>query len=200
MADLRRPRRPRGRPREARVDDAIVNTAQRLLASGAFLWLSMDRIAEEAGVTKPAIYRRFASKTELAMAAIDAVRTGAPPPVVTGDLRADLLWQLHNLQEVSTRYGGMLMTGTVLAEEHHQPELLQHFREGVVRLRRQRVRALLTSALARGTIRADADLDTVVNLLIGYWYATYIDASTIPADWAERGVQLLLDYLHWQPD
>lgn len=195
MAGATRPRAPRGRPRDPRVDEAILATAQRLLASGAYLWLSMDEIAEEAGVTKPAIYRRFASKEELAMAAINAVRSGAAPPVVTGDLRADLIWQLRNLQDVSTRYGGMLLTGTVLAEERHRPELLRRFRDGVVRLRRQRVRALLVDAIERGEIRADSDLDTVVNLLIGYWYATYIDAPAIPDDWAERGVEVLLSNL-----
>lgn len=157
--------------------------------------MSVDDIADAAGVTKPTLYRRFASKEELAMAAINAWRARVAARTGSGDLRADLVAELHDLRTVSTRYGGMLMTGAVLLEEHHRPELLRRFREGVVRARRERVRGILAEAVARGEIRADADLDAVVTLLIGCWYATYIGEPPIPDDWADRAVDVLLTYL-----
>lgn len=188
-------KRARGRPRDPRVDQAIIDTTLRLLASGGYLRMSVDQIAEEVGIAKPTIYRRFASKEVLAMTAMSALRHRNAPPLVTGDLRADLIWQLHDLRSASTRYGGMPMTGAVLVEEQHRPELLRLFREGVVRARRDTVRQILSDAVARGDARADADLDVVVNLLIGYWYATYIGEPPIPDDWAERAVDVLLAYL-----
>jgi AcrR family transcriptional regulator len=195
VASARQPGATRGRPRDPRVDQAIVETAQRLLATGEYLWMSVDDIADAAGVTKPTLYRRFASKEELAMAAINAWRARVAARTGSGDLRADLVAELHDLRTVSTRYGGMLMTGAVLLEEHHRPELLRRFREGVVRARRERVRGILAEAVARGEIRADADLDAVVTLLIGCWYATYIGEPPIPDDWADRAVDVLLTYL-----
>ena len=195
MAHARQPRATRGRPRDPKVDRAILETAQRLLTTGEYLWLSVDEIADAAGVTKPTLYRRFASKEELAMAAINAWRAPRAAQAGSGDLRADLVAELHDLRTVSTRYGGMLMTGAVLLEEHHRPELLRRFREGVVRARRERVRRILVAAVDRGEVRADADLDAVVTLLIGHWYATYIGEPAIADNWAERAVDVLLTYL-----
>src|SRR5262249_37433324 len=62
VASAKRPGATRGRPRDPRVDRAILETAQRLLATGEYLWMSVDDIADAAGVTKPTLYRRLASK------------------------------------------------------------------------------------------------------------------------------------------
>ena len=46
-------RKPRGRPRDPRVDRAILETAQRLLATGEYLWMSVDDIAVTSLKTSP---------------------------------------------------------------------------------------------------------------------------------------------------
>jgi hypothetical protein len=86
----------------------------------------------------------------------------------------------------------MSLLGTVLAEEHETPELLALYREHVVRPRRQAVRAVLERARERGELRADADLDLAVTMLIGAYYAQYLAGDPFPPDWAERGVDAIL--------
>jgi hypothetical protein len=99
---------------------------------------------------------------------------------------------LRQFQAGIERPFGMSMLGTVLAEQNHTPELLERFREHVVRLRRQMLRSVLERAQARGELRADADFDTAVAMLIGSYYAHYLAGRPIPRDWPQTAVELVL--------
>jgi AcrR family transcriptional regulator len=183
------------RPRDPRTDERILLATQMLFAAGGYERTSVDAVAQEAGVTRPTVYRRFGSKNELIHAAIRSVRFRSGGSQVSGDLRGDLVWQLRDLQVTAAKRRGMAMTGAVLIEEEQRPELLELFREHVARPRREQIRALLAAAAERGEIRADADLEMVAALLVGAWYATYIGGEDRRPDWAERTVDILLCYL-----
>ena len=152
----------------------------------------MDAVAAEAEVTKPTIYRRYASKEQLATAAVAAARecTAAPPD--TGDTRADLITQLHRFAAGASRAYGMSMIGTVLAEEHETPQLLSHFREDVVAPRRALFRAVLQRAQKRGELRDRVDIDLAINLLVGAFYAQYLEGRAFDTGWEERVVDMVL--------
>jgi hypothetical protein len=47
---------------------------------------------------------------------------------------------------------------------------------------------VLEHARERGELRADADLDLAVTMLIGAYYAQYLAGDPFPPDWAERNV------------
>lgn len=100
--------------------------------------------------------------------------------------------QLRRLRAGLERPFGMAMIGTVLAEERHQPQLLALFREHVVRPRRWRVRAVLDAASERGEVPSGLDLDAVVNMLIGSYYAQYLAGEPVAADWPASLVDTLL--------
>src|SRR6476469_2026219 len=102
----------RGRPRSQANDDAILEAAVQLLGEVGFSRLSMEGVAAAAGVSKPTLYLRYASKAELVAAAFTAVRMGAAP-ALTGDLRADLVAQLHHLRVAFARTG-MSVVGVCL--------------------------------------------------------------------------------------
>ena len=53
------------RPLDPNVGDAIAGATLRLLAQRGFAATTMDAVAAEAGVGKPAIYRRFRDKAAL---------------------------------------------------------------------------------------------------------------------------------------
>ena len=105
--------------------------------------MSVDAVAVEAGVTKPTIYRRYPSKTDLAAAALEhlAASRDASAPAPTGDLRRDLIAHLRHFRAGIDRPFGIALVGTVLAEEHDTPELLDLYRRVIVRPRRRMVRA-----------------------------------------------------------
>lgn len=119
--------------------------------------MSIEQIAADAGVTKATIYRRYVGKAELATAAIADLRERRAPRR-TGDVRKDLVAELRHFRRGVERPNGMAMIGTVLAEEAHVPELLEHLRRDVVLPRRERLRAIIASADLRPGL--DVDLAT----------------------------------------
>jgi AcrR family transcriptional regulator len=50
---------PRGRPRSARAHQAILDAANYLLEECGFVDLTIDEVAQRAGVSKTTIYRRW---------------------------------------------------------------------------------------------------------------------------------------------
>jgi AcrR family transcriptional regulator len=180
-----------GRPREPETDQRILGAAQRLMAQYGYVRMSMDAVAAEAGVTKPTVYRRYANKIELALAAI--VELCEKDPVsYTGQTRADLIAQMRQFRRAMSRPHGMSMLGTVLSEESETPELLERFREYLVAPRRQAVQAILEAAQANGELRSKTDLELTTNLLIGCYYAHYLSGKPFAKRWEEQVVDAVL--------
>jgi AcrR family transcriptional regulator len=63
----------RGRPLDATRDAAILDATANLLGEVGWDRLTMRHVAERAGVSLATIYRRWDTKTELALAAMDSV-------------------------------------------------------------------------------------------------------------------------------
>jgi AcrR family transcriptional regulator len=63
----------RGRPLDATRDAAILEATANLLGEVGWDRLTMRNVAERAGVSLATIYRRWDTKTELALAAMDSV-------------------------------------------------------------------------------------------------------------------------------
>lgn len=64
---------PRGRPREAATDRAILQAALDLFIERGVEGASIEQIAKNAGVGKPTIYRRWSGKEELIAAAMESL-------------------------------------------------------------------------------------------------------------------------------
>ena len=54
-----------GRPRDPRIDDAVIEATIDLLEQVGYLQLTISAIADRAGTNKPAIYRRWPTKAHL---------------------------------------------------------------------------------------------------------------------------------------
>ena len=164
--------RSSGRPRLARIDEAVLKTTLRHLAERGYAGMSINAIAAELGVSKPTIYLRWPSKMDLAIAAVTSLYVDQPE-ATTGDVRADLIAHVRNVQRVHATVG-IGLTATVLGEQQSNPALIAAFRARAVRPSRQRARRILQAGIRRGHIRADVDVDVAVNLLVGALYAAYL--------------------------
>jgi AcrR family transcriptional regulator len=164
--------RSSGRPRLARIDEAVLKTTLRHLAERGYAGTSINAIAAELGVSKPTIYLRWPSKMDLAIAAVTSLYVDQPE-ATTGDVRADLIAHVRNVQRVHATVG-IGLTATVLGEQQSNPALIAAFRARAVRPSRQRARRILQAGIRRGHIRADVDVDVAVNLLVGALYAAYL--------------------------
>ncbi|MEM9379310.1 MAG: TetR/AcrR family transcriptional regulator [Planctomycetota bacterium] len=183
--------RGRGRPRDPEIDRAVLETTLDHLARHGYAGMTLTGIAEDAGVTKPALYRRFDGKADLATAALMHLQAGEPP-ATSGDLRSDLVALLRGFQRSLTRPQGLTTLGTLLSEEERTPELMALFRRRVSRRRRAMFRVAFDGAIERCEIPADYDVDAATNMLVGSLYARHIASGSIPRDWARRVVAALL--------
>lgn len=181
-------RRP-GRPREARLDAAILTTAEHQLRVRGYADMTLESVAAGAGTTVPTLRRRYSSKAALAEAVVDSLRitplqtrTGAKP-------RARGLAVLEDLRRNLEREHSMALLGTLLVEEGRNPQLLERFRSRLVKTRRSLLADALQAGIAAGDLPQDTDVDTSVNLLIGSFYARYISHGRIPQDWAQRAMR-----------
>ena len=69
-------KRGRGRPRREGADEEILNVALEMLREKGYRDLTVDAVAERAGVAKTTVYRRWPSKGALIAAALAPL---APP-------------------------------------------------------------------------------------------------------------------------
>ena len=151
--------------------------------------MSLAAIAQEAGTTRQALYRRWPTKERLAADALHAAADAAPA-VATADPLADLIAELADFQRGVSRPGRMSLVGTML-QESTAPDVLKQYRARVIAPRRRRIRAILERAQQLGLIDPDADLAVAVTLCTGSWYARALAGSSPPAHWPARAAALV---------
>ena len=179
------PVRPAGRPRDDRITAAILEATLALLADRGYAALSIAAVAEAAGVGKPAIYRRYGSKAELVVAAID-VLAEEPAPELPDDTRDALTALLAATAAVIGTPGGLAIMGSLLAAGSSDPELIEAFRERIVRPRHEVVDAVMARAAERGELHTDADLEALDAMLFGAVLARATLGERLDRAWVER--------------
>lgn len=173
-----------GRPRDPAIDEAVLATAVRHLARYGYAGLSLAAVATEAGTTRPALYRRWAGKEELVVAALATVASasGGEP---TGHPYLDLVSELEAFAAAITSANSLPVVGLMLTDGVSQ-RVTERYRQQVVAPRRRRVSDCLLRAVADGQLPGDADISIVVPMLTGSWYAAALSGDPPPRDWARR--------------
>jgi AcrR family transcriptional regulator len=181
-----------GRPREVRVDGAILAATLELVAEVGIHDFRMDDVAERAGVGKAAIYRRYRSKDELVTATVAALVSEITVPD-TGSTREDLRALLRGAVEV---YGDPIKAGvmpSLVGAMPQRPELARAVRDGFLSQRRAALRAVLDRGVARGDLRADLDVELALDVLGGaLFYRLLVTGGPIDGDLAEGVAELIL--------
>lgn len=178
-----------GRPRDTDIDLRVLEVARRHLAQHGYESMSVAAVAHEAGTTRQALYRRWATKADLATAAIAGMsRAEERPP--TDDPYADLVRELEAFRRGISRPDGVSMVGTMLLRST-DPDLISRYRERLVAPRRARLRSILERARDQGLLAADADVETGVAALTGTWYARALAGDAEPRSWATRVAALV---------
>src|SRR5256886_10964896 len=121
----------RGRPRSVRTEKAILRAASELVASSGLADMTIEGVADRAGVGKASIYRRWPSKGALAFdAVVDTILSTQPTPD-TGSLEGDLLQVARTwIGGARGRRGGRTVAG-LIAEVQSDPDLAAAWRGGV---------------------------------------------------------------------
>lgn len=147
-----------GRRRDPGKDEAILQATRELLIERGYEAMTMDAVAERAGVGKATVYRRWSSKPRLTVdSLLCAKQLNADEVPDTGSLREDLL----AVATLATRMkNDELMSGLIVAVKA-EPEVAGVFHEQFVAGRVRLMRTLLERARERGEVHPEADLDMI---------------------------------------
>ena len=197
------PARGPGRPRSQEAHRAILQATLELLGEQGFRGLTMERVAERAGVGKTTIYRRWPSQTELVAEAIGQIR---PPsaPADSGSLEGDLGGLMREQRErVGSTPGLRRLIPVLLTEATQDPAFLELVTDGVIEPIRDVIRELVRRGIERGELRPDVDAESLVDLLHAVPVYRILlaggDTSKV-GDVPSRVVPLLLAGAGAQPD
>jgi AcrR family transcriptional regulator len=178
-----------GRPRDASIDEAVLRAAREQLAASGYDAMSVVAVAEAAGTTRQAVYRRWPTKADLATAAIASLST-ADERAETADPYADLVAELTAFRDGVARPNGIGTVGAML-QDATDPELVALYRQRIVAPRRTRIRRILERAVEAGLAADDADLDYAVAACTGVYYSLHLAGSRIDRNWPERTAALV---------
>jgi AcrR family transcriptional regulator len=185
--------RPMGRPRDSRVDRAILEATRELIAERGVHEFRTEDVAVRAGVGKGAIYRRYPSKDALVTAAIGALVDEEIQVPDTGSTRSDLLALMGEAVELYRgSLPGRLMPSLVSAMAQ-RPELARAVRDGFLAGRRAALMHVLRRGIERGDLRSDLDLEFALDVFGGpLFYRLLITGGPIDERLAEAVAELIL--------
>ncbi|MFI0367322.1 TetR/AcrR family transcriptional regulator [Actinomadura sp. 1N219] len=155
-------RRP-GRPREERVAPAVLDAVVALVAERGVAQVTMDAVAQRAGVSKPAIYRRWPTKQDLIIAAAES-RVGPLTVPDLGDFRAELRLVLESRARAYRAPGVDRLLAGVIGSAAEAGAARSAYAEYTFRVMAE-TRHILERGIARGDVRPDADVSAMATMV-----------------------------------
>lgn len=181
-----------GRPRDPRIDGAVLQATVDLLGETGYAELSVDAIARRAGTSKPAIYRRWPSKAHLVHEAVFPINSGTDLPD-TGTLAGDVNEMVRRTVAVLTTPAARAalpgLVGEMAADLTLHTALLDRFGDILSRGLTER----LDKAKARNEVRPDVTAAELSEALAGLTFLALLTRSaTLDDTWVERTATLIL--------
>jgi AcrR family transcriptional regulator len=163
----------RGRPRDPAADHAILAAVFRQLVDVGYGGLSIEAVAAEAGVAKTTIYRRYPTKRDLVLAALQE-EVPFDPPVADLAARDALSLFVQTAIAMLIDSGAFRILGSLLLEDRREPGLLDAFRARLLNPRRLLVEAMLRRGIERGEIRPDIEPLVVTEMIAGAVFGHHV--------------------------
>ncbi len=195
-------KRKPGRPPNEAAREAILDTAYRILMQEGLGRLTIERVALEAGVGKPTIYRSWTNAQELAMAAFlsrpdvlsaeEGTKTkGTRKARATA--RLALKSHLTSVMRAFASTRGRQITLT-MASADPESELAKAFRSQIILKGREIGRRLLEVAHASGEIHLNGNIETVLDMVYGpLYFRLLVGHQALSDDFAGQLVETVFD-------
>jgi AcrR family transcriptional regulator len=181
-----------GRPRDPRIDSAVLRATVELLAETGYSGLLVSAIAERAGTSKPAIYRRWPSKAHLVHESVFPIGAATAIPD-TGSLPEDLREMVRRTVAVLTTPAARAalpgLVGEMAADPTLHSALLERFADIITGGLTER----LERAAARGEVRADVTAAELAEAVAGLTLVALLTrGAELDELWVDRTTMLLL--------
>lgn len=186
------PKGPSLERRSRRSHEAVLASAEALLAERGYASITIDQIAARAGVGKATIYRWWPSKAAIFMEVYTLLAASAQHNVDTGSLALDLQKQVRGAFRLFREtVAGLALAGFV-AEGQSNPEIATLLRESFANQRREINAAIIRRAISRGEV-GDVSAEVVSEMITGaLYYAVLIGRSAFSDRQADEFVRTIL--------
>ena len=181
-----------GRPRDPRIDGAVLRATVELLAETGYPGLLVSAIAERAGTSKPAIYRRWPSKAHLVHEAVFPIGTATEIPA-TGSAPEDLREMVRRAKDFLTTPAASAALPGLVGEMAADPTLHSALLERFADIIGGGITEWLEGAAASGQVRADVTAAELAEAIAGLALITLLTRPAGVDDaWVDRTTTLLL--------
>ena len=154
-------------PRKTRVRNAVLSAAGDVLRRDGYAGLTMERVAAQSGVAKTTVYRTWPTKAALCMDLYLDVAARELHDPDTGDVARDLKMIAATVVSLQKRtVAGPAFIG-LIAEAQLSPDTRKAFLAEFAEKRRALTRTVLRRGIERGQLRADTDVDLVIDVIGG---------------------------------
>ncbi len=151
-------------PRGEAVVAAVINATVEELAKVGYEGLSIDAVAQRAGVNKTTVYRRWPTKADLVIASVQAAKAEFKCPD-TGSVRGDLIVMLSSIRDFMTTNQGHCFF-KMFFERNEDPDLLRAFR-AMRESTNDPPRMVLARAMDRGELPKESDPHLLMLSMVG---------------------------------
>ncbi|MGC4935235.1 TetR/AcrR family transcriptional regulator [Gordonia sp. DT30] len=177
-----------GRPRDGGIDTAVIGAVRALLVEAGYAGVTVASVAQRAGTTKTAIYRRWESKPHLIHDATFGRFTTLVPQ--TGPLAADLAQMVDEVCEVFGSPVTRAALPGLIADMAADPVVHQRVLDGFANVFGG-VAQRLEAARTRGEIRDGVDPAILIEMLGGAAILHTLTYGRLDDGWGARILALL---------
>ena len=190
-------KKARGRPTSKLVDQALAEAAVEEFVQRGYHAMSMESIADRAGVSKVSLYRRWSSKLAVTEE-VFRILSQRGVPEDHGSLEADLRFLVGQSVAMPGAKAEANLVLRTMGEISGNPDLLAAYRKHLLAPGMDQLRAVLERARARGELRAGVPTDVACALVAGPLFLYYLTLLAgfeldLGGDLAAQFTRLILD-------
>lgn len=186
-----------GRPRDPENDAAILNAALDLLIERGATGTSIEAVAQRAGVAKLTVYRRWRSKEDLLMAALEHARAPDMDAAPAGQSIDELI---SSIAELLSRPRFRALMARVIGASVDYPQLVSAYTERYLRPRLDALTETARQAIDAGSFPPHTDPRVIQDILTGsIGFVLLQHEQDVTAAQVEQRLQALLRHIGYQP-
>jgi AcrR family transcriptional regulator len=175
-----------GRPRSEKTKQAILTASYDLLLSNGFHSITIEGIAERAGVSKATIYKWWPNKAAVVLDGFFAATESMLEVPDTGSAKEDFLIQAGNLAAFLTSSKGKVIT-ELIAEGQSDENVAKEYRNRYFNPRRLISQHILERGMEQGELKKDLDIELSIDLIFApLFYRLLITGETVDSAFVEQ--------------
>jgi AcrR family transcriptional regulator len=158
-----------GRPRSEGCRQKVLAAADTLFMRDGLARMSVDGVAQLAGVSKATIYRWWPNKSAIVMEALLASSEAEVYVPVSPFPEEDLIARVRRTVALFRGPRGRIIA-SLIGQAQSDPEIAEAYRQHLLGPRRAAMREAVQRAVDAGIYRADIDFDLAMDILYGPLY------------------------------